>query len=212
MSPKTVGAYTEISRLLLQQSSISMEAFVQNELAMRLALAIDFAGLFGTGSSNQPLGLFNYSGTGAVVGGTNGAALDWGKVVDFETEAGTANALVQNMCYLTNANVRGSLKQTEKASGTAQFIMSEMGTLNGYPTVVSNQVSNNLTKGTGTGLSAMAFGNFADLIIGMWGGLDLQVNPYSLDTKGAVRVTAFQDVDINLRHPESFSVMKDIIA
>ncbi len=211
MTPKTVGAFTDISRRLLLQSSISMEAFVQNELALRLALAIDMAGIAGTGASNQPKGILNYTGVGSVVGGTNGGAANWGKVVDLETEAGAANALVQNMCYLTNAKVRGKLKQTEKASGTAQFVMGEGGSLNGYNTVVSNQVPGNLTKGTGTDLSALIFGNFADLIIGMWGGLDLQVDPYTQNTKGAVRVTAFQDVDVNIRHPESFSVMKDVI-
>lgn len=212
MTPKTVGGYSEISRKLLLQSSISMEQFIQNELALRLALAIDLAGIAGTGASNQPLGLLNVTGTGSVAGGANGAAMDWADVVGLETEAGASNALVQNMCYLTNARVRGALKTTEKASGTAQFIMGEGSELNGYRAVVSNQVPSNLTKGSGTNLSAAIFGNFADLIIGMWGGLDLQVNPYSLDTSGAVRVTAFQDVDINVRHPESFSIMKDIVA
>lgn len=211
MTPKTVGAYTEISRKLLQQSSISMESFVQNELALRLALAIDLAGIAGTGTGNQPTGILNYSGVGSVSNGTNGGVPTWGKVIDLETAAGDADALVQNMCYLLNANTRGKLKQTEKASSTAQYIMPSSGELNGYRAVTSNQVAKNLTKGTGTNLSAMIFGNFADLIIGMWGGLDLQVNPYSLDTTGAVRVTAFQDVDIQLRHPESFAVMNDII-
>lgn len=211
LTPKTVGAYSEISRKLLQQSSISTEAFVQNELAMRLALAIDFAGINGSGASNQPLGIMGVSGIGSVVGGTNGAAPTWGDIVDLETEAAADNALVQNMCYLTNAKVRGKLKQTEKASSTAQFIWSEANMLNGYSTVVSNQVPSNLTKGTSSVASGIIFGNFADLIIGMWGGLDLQVNPYSLDTKGAVRVTAFQDVDINVRHPESFAVMADAL-
>ena len=211
MTPKTVGAYTEISRKLLQQSSLSMEAFVQNELALRLALAIDLAAINGTGSGNQPRGILNYAGVGSVSNGTNGGAPGWGKVVDLETEAGDADALVQNMCYLLNAKTRGLLKQTEKSSSTGQYIMPTSGELNGYRAVTSNQVPKNLTKGTGTDLSAMIYGNFADLIVGMWGGLDLQVNPYSLDTTGAVRVTAFQDVDIQLRHPESFSIMNDIV-
>lgn len=212
LTPKTVGAYTEISRKLLQQSSISTEAFVQNELAMRLALAIDYAGINGSGTSNQPKGIMGYAGIGSVVGGANGAAPDWADIVNLETAAAAANALTQNMCYLTNAKVRGKLKQTEKASSTAQFIWDMSNSVNGYKTVVSNQVPSTLVKGTsGATASAIIFGNFADLIIGMWGGLDLQVNPYSLDTTGAVRITAFQDVDMNLRHPESFAVMADAL-
>ena len=84
--------------------------------------------------------------------------------------------------------------------------------MNGYPVITSNQVPSDLVKGSsGAVCSAAIFGNFADLIIGLWGGLDLQVNPYSLDTKGAVRVTAFQDCDIQVRHPESFAAMQDIL-
>ena len=211
MTPKTIGAFSDISRRLLLQSSIAIEGFVQNELALRIALGIDAAGIFGTGASNQPRGLLNIADTGTVLGGTNGGAPTWGKMVDLETAAAAANAMSNNMCYLTNAKVRGKLKQTEKAANTAQFIMSEGDTINGYRTVVSNQMPGTLTKGTGNNLSAAVFGNFADLIIGMWGGLDLQVDPYTQNTKGAVRVTAFQDVDINVRHPESFSVFKDII-
>lgn len=70
----------------------------------------------------------------------------------------------------------------------------------------------NLTKGTSSGVcSAIIFGNFADLIIGMWGGLDLTVDPYSNSTTGTVRVVALQDVDIAVRHAESFSAMLDAL-
>ena len=37
----------------------------------------------------------------------------------------------------------------------------------------------NLTKGTGTNLSAIIYGNWADLIIGYWSAFDLLVNPYA---------------------------------
>ena len=78
--------------------------------------------------------------------------------------------------------------------------------------MVSNQVPSNLVKGTsGAICSAAIFGNWADLLIGMWGGLDLQVNPFSLDTKGAVRIVAFQDIDIAVRHVESFSAIQDAL-
>ena len=211
LTPKTVGAYTELSRKLIQQSSINVEMFVQNELIRVLALEIDRVGIMGTGTGNQPRGILNVSGIGSVVGGTNGAAPVWGHIVDLETEIADENADVGSLRYLTNARVRGKLKQTEIVANSGRFIYGQDNTMNGYPVTVSNQVPKNLTKGSGTDLSAMIFGNFADLIIGMWGGLDLQVNPYSLDKSGAVRVTAFQDVDLQVRHPESFAAMKDII-
>ena len=69
----------------------------------------------------------------------------------------------------------------------------------------------NLTKGTGSNLSAVLFGNWADLVIGQWGTLDLMVDPYSNSTSGTVRVVALQDVDIALRQAASFAAIKDAI-
>lgn len=213
LSPNTVGAYTEYSRKLLLQSSIDVESFVRNDLARTLALEIDRVAIEGSGSGSEPEGILNTTGIGSVAGGTNGLAPAWSHIVDLETQVAIDNADLGSLRYLTNAKVRGALKQTEKASSTAQFIWSDSSNMmNGYESLVTNQVPSDLTKGTSSGVcSAIIFGNFADLIIGMWGGLDIQVNPYSLDTSGGVRITAFQDLDTAVRHPESFAAMKDAL-
>jgi len=195
MSPKTVGAFTDISRKLLAQSSLDVEALVQQDLATVLGLAIQQAAISGTGLSNQPSGLLTLI-TPSVAGGTDGAAPTWGNIVELETDVSVANADVGTMSYLTNAKVRGKLKGTSKVSGQNGFVWEGGDTpLNGYRAAVTNAVPSNLTKGTGTGLSAIIFGNFADLLIGMWGTLDLMVDPYSLSTAGSVRVVALQDVE-----------------
>ncbi|MCP4477840.1 MAG: phage major capsid protein [Planctomycetaceae bacterium] len=214
LTPKTVGAFTEYTRKTLKQSSIAVENFVRMDLARTLALAIDLAGINGSGASNEPLGIMNVSGVGnGAVGGTNGGAPTWAHMVAMESDITSANADLNSLCYLTNALVRGSLKTTEKFSGSGREIWTgDANPVNGYRAVVSNQVPSDLDKGTATDVcSAALFGNFADVLIGMWGGLDLQTNPYSKDTSGAVRVTAFQDVDVAVRHAESFSVFNDIL-
>lgn len=211
MSPKTVGAYSDISRKLLLQSSIDIEAFVRNDLATVMALAIDLAALNGGGASNQPRGVLQTSGIGDVAGGTNGAAPSWANIVELETDVAVANADAGTMGYLTNAKVRGKLKTTSKVSGQNGFVW-EGGELNGYRAAVSNQVPSNLTKGTASGVaSAIVFGNWADLIIGQWGTLDLLVDPYSNSTSGTVRVVALQDVDVAVRNAVSFSAMLDAL-
>lgn len=211
MSPKTVGAYSDISRKLLLQSSIDVEGFVRNDLATVLALAIDLAAINGSGASNQPTGILATSGIGDVAGGANGAAPTWANIVELESDVAIANADVGSMGYLTNAKVRGKLKTTSKVSGQNGFIW-EDGMLNGYTAAVSNQVPSNLTKGSsGAVASAIIFGNWSDLIIGQWGTLDLMVDPYSNSTSGTVRVVALQDVDIAVRHAVSFSAMLDAL-
>lgn len=211
MTPKTVGAFSDISRKLLIQSSMDVEGFVRNDLATVMALAIDSAALNGTGASNQPRGVLQTSGIGSVAGGTNGAAPTWGNIVDLETQISIANADAGNLGYLTNAKVRGKLKTTSKVSGQNGFVW-EGGELNGYRAAVSNQVPSNLTKGSASGTcSAIVFGNWSDLIIGQWGTLDLMVDPYTGSTSGTVRVVALQDVDVAVRHAESFAAMLDAL-
>ena len=211
MSPKTVGAYSDISRKLLLQSSIDVEGFVRNDLATVLALAIDSAAINGTAADNQPRGLLATSGIGDVAGGAAGAAPTWANMVELESDVAIANADVGTMGYLTNAKVRGKLKTTSKVSGQHGFIW-EDGMVNGYTAAVSNQVPSNLTKGgSGAVCSAIIFGNWSDMIIGQWGTLDLMVDPYSGSTSGTVRVVALQDVDIAVRHAVSFSAMLDAL-
>jgi HK97 family phage major capsid protein/HK97 family phage prohead protease len=213
MSPKTVGAYTDISRRLLLQSSVDVESMVQNDLATVLGLAVQQAAINGSGASNQPSGLLTLV-TPSVIGGTNGLAPTWAHAVALETGVAVANADVGSMAYLTNAKVRGKLKSTEKFSaGTGAPVWAEGSTpINGYRAAVTNAVPSNLTKGTSSGVcSAILFGNFSDLLIGMWGGLDLMVDPYTGSTAGTVRVVALQDVDVAVRNVESFTSMVDAL-
>lgn len=214
LTPHTIGAFTDFSRKLIKQSSIDVERFVRDDLTRVLALGIDYAGLHGDDGSdaNQPDGVAATSGIGSVAGGTNGAAPTWAHVVSLETEVAQDNADIGALSYITNAKVRGKLKQTEKASNTAQFVWTDDGTMNGYPARVTNQVRSNLTKGTASGIcSAIFFGNWADLVLGLWGGLDILVDPYTHSTSGTMRVVALQDVDFAARHAQSFSAMLDAL-
>ncbi|MCA9808230.1 MAG: phage major capsid protein, partial [Cyanobacteria bacterium HKST-UBA06] len=213
MSPKTVGAYTDISRLLLKQSSIGLEDFVKGDLSTTLALAIDLAAIHGSGSSNQPTGIIATSGIGSVALGTNGAAPDRDTLIDLETEVAIDNADLGTLAYMTNTKVRGKLKKTATDSGSGLFVWDNTDTpTNGYRALVTNQVSSALTKGTSSGVcSAILFGNWADLILAFWGGLDIEVDPYSQSTTGAVRIVAFQSLDVAVRHPQSFAACLDAL-
>ena len=211
LTPATVGAFSDISRKLLLQSSIDVESFVRNELATTLAIEIDRAAIHGSGSSNQPTGILATSGIGDVAGGTNGLAPTYAHIVGLETQVAQDNADMGNLAYLTNSKVRGKLLTTEKASNTAQMVWGDNNTLRGYNAAVSNQVSSTLTKGNQSLSSAIIFGNWSDLLIGMWGGLDIAIDTSTGSASGTVRVVALQDVDVAVRHAQSFAAMKDAL-
>ena len=117
------------------------------------------------------------------------------------------------MAYLSNAKVNGALKVTEMATGTARFLLSNEApkTLNGYPFDWTNLVPSNLTKGTAaTKCSALIFGNFQDLYIGQWGGVDIVVDPYTGADTGEVKIVLNAWNDVKVVEPKSFAAIKDI--
>lgn len=197
MTPKSLGAYTDVTRQLLLQSSLSIENLIRDDLVQALGLAIDKAALEGTGTSGQPTGILNTTG----INTTTFAAANptFAELVAMETALAEDNANVGNLGYIMPASMYGALKTTEKASGTAQFVVEPQGTVNGYRTIVSNQA----TAGNAY------FGNFSDLLVGMFGGLDITVDPYTHSTSGTVRVVALQSVDTAVRHAQSFCVSND---
>jgi HK97 family phage major capsid protein len=198
MSPKTLGAFTDITRLMMMQSSLDIEALVRNDLSTALALAIDNGALQGSGSSGNPTGIKNTSGINTP---TNFAAANptFAEVVAMETAVAEDNALMGNLAYILPAGMYGALKTTVKDSGSGQFVVEPGNTINGYRSIVSNQV----TAGD------LYFGNFSDLLIGMYGGLDITVDPYTNSTSGTVRIVALQTVDVAVRHAVSFAFNND---
>ncbi|BCY18685.1 hypothetical protein hrd7_25340 [Leptolinea sp. HRD-7] len=208
-SPRTIAGYLQLTRRFIKQVSMDAEMLAREDLASSLALGMDFAGLHGAGAGNEPRGIQNVTGIGSVVGGTDGAVPDWADIVDLETEVSIDNADTGSLAYITNTKMRGVFKKTPKVSGQNGFIW-EDGEMNGYPALATNQVKSNLTKGSAIGVcSAIFFGNWADLVYLLWGGLDLIIDPYTNSTNGDVLITAMQDVDNVVRRAQSFSAMLD---
>ena len=190
MTPKTVAAFVDYSRRLLLQSSIDVEGMIRNDLARVIALEVDRAAMYGTGSTNQPLGLINTTGIGTETLTNAGTFV---QLIAMETDVAVANADVGSLRYIMNATARGLLKSTSKAGTEASFVW-ENNEVNGYPVIVSNQLLSN----------DALFGDFSQMVMGMWSGLDLMVDPYAGATAGTVRVIAHQDLDVAVKQPGAF--------
>lgn len=213
LTPKTVGAKTVVSRKMRQQSSMDIEALIQRDLATSLALEMERVVINGSGENDEPLGLLNVPGFGALPGGPNGAAIGWDEIVDMETLVAVANADMGSLNYLTNTKVRGKLKKTfVDGPGTGERVWQNGAQpLNGYGCGITNLVPSNLTKGTGTNLSAAAFGDFSTVVVGNWGALDILIDNITGGDAGDISVRVLQDMDVAFRRLESFAVVKDII-
>jgi len=197
LSPKTGGGFTDMSRQLLMQSSIDVENFVRSDLTKIIGLGIDLAALYGSGSSNQPTGVKATSGINRATFAAPVAAATgptYAEMVYMESQLATDNADAGSLAYVVRPNMRGYFKTAVKFANTGVTIWEPGNQINGYNAAVSNQVTAN----------DAFFGNWADLLIALWGGLDILVDPYTGAAAGTVRIVALQSCDIGVRHPESF--------
>lgn len=203
VAPKTLQSTTSYSRQLLAQAILDIENLVRQDLAAIHALAWDVAAIHGTGNGSQPQGIYNITGVNAVA---MGGVPTFGKLVDMQTEVAKDNALFGTLGWVTTPGMAGKMKQTLVASAAGSEMIwagtFEAGVLVGYGAAASNQVSS--TLGAGSNEHGLIYGNFADLLVGQWGALELVVDPYRLKKQGMIEVTSFQMVDIAVRHAESF--------
>ena len=200
LSPKTVGAYTEISRQLLLQSSPDAEAIVKTDLATVCALAIDVGALRGSGASGEPQGIVGTSGVGSVTGTSLAAA----GVLEFQSDVAGGNLLTDSFGYVTTPAVAALLMARPElpSTGTERLWKGSMlnGTLFGMRAMSSNQMSS----------ATMLAGDFSQVVIGEWGVLEIDVNPYANFQAGIVGVRAIVSIDVGVRYGGAFSYASSI--
>ena len=212
LSPKRVGASNQYTRQLLLQSSVDVENFIRDDLMKVVAIDWDRIILNGNGAGSEPLGIMNAPGISSVIlGGT----ATWSSIVAMETAIAAANADVNGMAYVTTPTAKGRLKTVAKTGVGVTSVVplflwegkygldnSNDGEMNGYRAAATNQIPNN----------QLLFGNFDDVVHALWGGYDIIVNPYTLDTQAEVRITVNTFGDVAVRHPVSFCVTPDSAA
>ena len=213
LSPRRLTAYIDVSKQQLIQSSVEIEAMLRDDLMKAADQLIDFAAINGTGIGTQPLGIRYTPGVGTVVGGANGAAFNWGHVVDLESRVAETDVAMNRPGYLANAATRAWMRKTQRGPDM-DFILEgkvQDEPLNSWPLLVSNNVPKNLSKGTSNGVcSSLIFsGDWSELLIAQFGELDVIVDPYTLASTATVRITINQFVDIAVRQPKAFSIMED---
>ena len=193
LSPKTVGAFSDFTRQLLLQSSIDVEAFIRADFAKVLALKIDAAGITGAGAAGEPQGVKNLTGIGTQSFASSGDPT-FAEVVGMEGNIDASNALAGSIAYIAHPTMVAKMKVKSVVSGQAIFVWGTDNQVNGYRGLRTTQVA----------ATNLYLGNWSNLILAMWGGLDMTADPYTQSTSGTVRVVALQSCDFGARHVESF--------
>ncbi|MDH5761264.1 MAG: phage major capsid protein, partial [Gemmatimonadota bacterium] len=159
----TLACTVPYSRQILAQTlgMSAVDRVVARAAEGAIAAELDRVAINGSGVSNEPLGLMGTSGVGVVSIGTNGGAPTYDHIVDLEADVAVSDAEAAQMGFATTPGVRKILRKTERAAGSG--MVWDRGGMLDRPGAVSTNIPSNLTKGTGTNLHAILYGNWADL-------------------------------------------------
>lgn len=221
LSPKRIGAFVETSKQALIQSAIALEQMIADDLLAGAAVLIEDQIINGVGTGANMRGIRSTAGIGAVIAGANGATVAWSHFTDLESSCSTANAAPGTVAgYLTNHKVRNRAKNVQRGTNLAFIIDPDVAPgadgytrVNGYRAAFSNTVPGNLTKGTSNGICSAALfsSDWSMACLGLFGGPDVVVDPYTLASTGQVRITLNQYADFGVRQPSAFSAVADLL-
>jgi HK97 family phage major capsid protein len=218
MTPHGAAALVKLSNRLLRMSNPSIEGLVRQDVAFAMAEAVDLAAIRGIGANGQPLGLMNVGGvlTHDLVGITKKVEV-WPAMYDIENKLAEANSLKGRLGWLFHPRVKRNLAQARVGSGFAaedgdgDFVQNpitqnQLASYIGYPFQTTTNMA--ITTSTSPDESEMLFGNWAELIIGVWQGLTIMASQEASDAfaKNQTWIRFVQEVDCLLRHPESFCI------
>ena len=186
LTPKRLTAYVDISKMLLAQDSVGVENAIRQDLINAINSKLEST-ILGKGakSATTPAGIFN--------GKTPTKVTDFEGLVGLEAKVEEANVL-GGISYIASPSARASFRNMMKGSrGTAQLAYTD-GTLDGTPVYSTSNVE----------AKTFVVGDFSNLAIGSWGGLDIVVDNYTQAVNGMIRLVVNAYFDAALIRPEAF--------
>jgi len=211
--PNRLSGFIDISRQLILQNSQSIQQRVANQLLSGISQALDAAGFAGPGTGNAPTGIINDGDVGTFAIGTNGGALTRAGILEMEEILGDAFGALDPKFITTNPN-RKKLKSAAIDGGSGLFLWDRLtNEVESYMAHATSHLPKNLTKGSGSALSAAILGtiNAQSAAFGQWGGIEILNNPYTKAKSGQVELVINAFLDFHVLQPGAFVVCKDIV-
>lgn len=199
LKPKRAGAGISISNQLLMQTSEGVENILYNKLREASARALNQAALNGAGGK-APLGLLNMPGV-QLSKAVAEEAVSHEAIIELWKLVAASNANVGNATYIMNSLLAGAMMVAKKDAGSGRFLM-ESGMINGSKTIVTNLVE------TLAGTEPLIYGDFSELYIGQWGGVNFVADPITGAGSAQVKLYSNLYADVQCANPNAFAVNK----
>ena len=220
LRPHYLRAWTTLSRELIKQTPIGVEALIREELGQSMSKKLEQAALYGTGLNDQPKGVVNHDDINVVALGTNGALPDWDDMDNLVHELEKSDTLEGSLAYVTSPQIAKVLRQSKIQQYTGDtggeyylkgFSNAGVSNFLGYPFYTSTLVPVDLSKGSADNCSYIVYGDWSQMILASWGGMEIRVSEEAATPfkQNQVLIAAFGSYDTGLRREDSFSVIKD---
>lgn len=200
LSPKRAGGAVDLSNRLLMQSSIDVDARVARGLRTGFQQLLHGACINGAGGV-APTGLLTYTGVNAAAD-VAAAAATWAKIVELQTLIEEDNATEESLGWLLHPKLKGKLKTIAKDAGSGMFLLEEK-EIDGYRYISTTLVP--VLDDGGTAVYPLIFGDFAQMVIGQWGSINVSINPYSADLSNSLRLVLNTYADMQIANPAAFA-------
>lgn len=208
LEAKTLIGMMRMSVELLEDAA-NIDSIISTELSAALALELDRAAMFGSGSENEPLGLYNSPGIQKIDMGANGEA------IQNYTKFSEAVEMVQNVNgeatgIIWSPRTAGAIDRLADTTGQPLRAPASYEQLTKYAT---NQVPNNIDMGTAKNASVALVGDWTQLLIGARTNLILEASREAAGAfeKMQVVVRAYLRADIALAKANHFVAIDGII-
>jgi len=204
LAPQRGAVKSLFSKSLMLQTSYNIQEEIRSELLAAMMTRIDKHAV-----------IESYTNAGSTVAiGTNGGAITRAKVIELMFAPLKSNSNGLNNSFITNPFVAEAASNIAIDAGSGRFLWNPEvpNSFMGRPAYVTNNVPSNLSKGSASGtLSSLIYGDFSSVTIGMWGGLDLVVDNYTVAETGQIKLVLNFFHDSVVRQPGNLAAINDIL-
>lgn len=199
LSPKRVGAGTSVSLQLLAQSSIDFESWIRRRLGADIAIAIDRGAFVGPGTGDTMTGVLAASGTGSKTWAV-GDSCHKNTVDQWKELRDNKLPMMTRAKWLSEPGVTADWMTTPKVATNDTFVINEA------PSGAQRALGFDYYDHTDITANKVILADFSYLMVAMWGGIDLVVDPYSSKNAGQVEMFVNAFADTGLEQPAAFII------
>lgn len=191
LTPHKLGGFTVVGKDMLLMGNPDATALVMRSLLANVARVLGTTMLKGNASAPAITGVATATGVQTYVI-ANMSGVTWADMLNI---IGKVEGLEYDgeQEFVISASDNALLKSVPKGNYGSGFIAED-----GYIDGRRVHVDGSLSSGD------IYFGDFSNVVVGQWGGIELMVDPFTLATSGSVRLIVSLVCDIGILRPNTF--------